>query len=99
MARSCYPSLVSSPSNPLSNKRIDVGPGAMHWGMEIAGYGGHKGYPRLVLGSAPMVLAWTTLGMDPMTALAAQWAGFSAVWYLDSKVTMAGWSKIGRAHV
>jgi len=64
----------------------------MHWGMEIAGYGGQKGYPRLVLGAAPMVLAWTTLGMDPMTALAAQWAGFSAVWYLDSKVTMAGWS-------
>lgn len=64
----------------------------MHWGMEVAGYGGHKGYPRLVLGSAPMLLAWMTLGMDPMAALATQWSGFTALWYLDSKATMAGWS-------
>lgn len=70
--------------------------GAMHWGMEIAGYGGHKGYQRLALGTAPMLLAWPTLGMQPMTALALQWVGFSGLWYLDSKATMSGWSKHSR---
>ena len=65
----------------------------MHWGMEIAGYGGHKGYQRLALGAAPMLLAWPTLGMQPMTALALQWVGFAGLWYLDSKATMSGWSE------
>jgi len=67
--------------------------GALHWGMEIAGYGGHKGYYRLALGTAPMVLAWPTLGMLPMTALTLQWVGFTGLWYADSKATVAGWSK------
>jgi hypothetical protein len=65
----------------------------MHWGMEIAGYGGHKGYQRLALGAAPILLAWPTLGMQPMTALVLQWVGFSGLWYLDSKATMSGWSE------
>ncbi|KAF8969609.1 hypothetical protein BDZ97DRAFT_1794244 [Flammula alnicola] len=66
--------------------------GALHWGMEFAGYGGHKGYTRLALGAAPMLLAWPTLGMQPMTALAVQWLGFTGLWYADSKVTMLGWT-------
>ncbi|KAF9532886.1 hypothetical protein CPB83DRAFT_846547 [Crepidotus variabilis] len=66
--------------------------GAMHWGMEAAGYGGHKGYARLALGAAPMLLAWPTLGMQPMEALLIQWVGFTGLWYADSKVTMAGWT-------
>lgn len=66
--------------------------GALHWGMEIAGYGGHKGYSRLALGTAPMLLAWSTLTMLPTLALATQWAGFTALWYADSKATMAGWT-------
>ncbi|KAF8163643.1 hypothetical protein B0H34DRAFT_696218 [Crassisporium funariophilum] len=66
--------------------------GALHWGMEFAGYGGHKGYSRLALGAAPMLLGWPTLGMQPMTALCVQWAGFTGLWYADSKVTVAGWT-------
>jgi hypothetical protein len=66
--------------------------GAMHWGMEISGYGGHKGYTRLALGAAPILLAWPTLAMQPMTALAVQWLGFTGLWYADSKATMAGWT-------
>ncbi len=61
--------------------------------MEIAGYGGQKGYARLALGTAPMLLAWSTLTMQPTLALVAQWAGFTGLWYADSKATMAGWSK------
>ena len=65
--------------------------GALHWGMEIAGYGGHKGYARLGLGAAPMLVSWSTLAMEPMTALIVQWAGFTGLWYADSKATIAGW--------
>jgi len=39
----------------------------------MAAYGGQKGYSRLALGTAPMILAWTTLGMQPTMALVTQW--------------------------
>ncbi|KAF9479292.1 hypothetical protein BDN70DRAFT_807335 [Pholiota conissans] len=66
--------------------------GALHWGMEFAAYGGHKGYARLALGMAPMLVAWPTLGMQPMMALVVQWVGFTGLWYADSHVTMLGWA-------
>lgn len=59
--------------------------------MEIAGFGGMKGYSRLALGTAPMLVAWPTLAMQPMMALMVQWVGFTGLWYADSKATMAGW--------
>jgi len=68
-------------------------PGALHWGMEMAAYGGQKGYSRLALGTAPMLLAWTTLGMQPTMALVTQWVGFTGLWLADSKATMGGWSE------
>ncbi|KAG5650495.1 hypothetical protein H0H81_012051 [Sphagnurus paluster] len=66
--------------------------GALHWGMEFAGYGGHKGYTRLCLGAAPVLLAWPTLAMQPMTALICQWVCFTGLWYADAKVTSFGWT-------
>jgi hypothetical protein len=66
--------------------------GALHWGMEIASYGGHKGYARLALGAAPMLIAWPTLGMQPMMALLLQWTGFTGLWLADAKATTAGWT-------
>lgn len=66
--------------------------GALHWGFEMAAYGGYKGYARLALGTAPMLVAWTSLGMQPMTALVVQWMAFTGLWYADSRVTMAGWT-------
>jgi len=65
---------------------------ALHWGMEIANYNGSKGYPRLFLGALPVVYAWSTLALDPMNALVAQWAGFTALWFCDMKATTAGWT-------
>jgi len=67
--------------------------GAMHWGMEIAAYDGQKGYRRLALGAAPMLIAWPTLVMGPITALIVQWLGFTGLWLADAKATMAGWSE------
>jgi len=66
--------------------------GALHWGMEFAGLGGHKGYARLTLGAAPVLYAWPTLALEPMTALIVQWVGFTSLWWLDSRVTALGWT-------
>jgi len=68
--------------------------GALHWGMEFSGYGGHKGYQRLMLGATPILVAWPTLAMGPTTALIVQWLGFTGLWYADVKATAHGWSKI-----
>ena len=65
--------------------------GALHWGMEFAGYGGEKGYARLALGAAPVLFAWPTLALQPMSALIWQWIGFTGLWYADSKATSSGW--------
>jgi len=66
--------------------------GAMHWGMEFAGYGGRKMYSRLALGAAPVLFAWPTLALQPMTALVLQWAGFTGLWWADAKATREGWA-------
>lgn len=66
--------------------------GAVHWGLEFAKFGGEQGYKRLALGVAPALYAWPTLALTPDVALAAQWAGFTALWYADSKATAAGWT-------
>jgi hypothetical protein len=67
--------------------------GALHWGMEFSGLGGHQGYRRLLLGTAPILLGWPTLAMGPTTALVVQWFGFTGLWYADVKATAHGWSK------
>ncbi|KAI9571361.1 hypothetical protein HD554DRAFT_2169185 [Boletus coccyginus] len=66
--------------------------GALHWGMEFAGFGGFKGYPRLLLGISPAVLAWSTITLQPTSALLFQWLGFTALWYADNQATSAGWT-------
>jgi len=66
--------------------------GALHWGFEFAGYGGQKGYSRLLLGLTPALIAWPTLALAPMSALAVQWAGFTALWLADMRATAAGWT-------
>ncbi|KAG7092961.1 hypothetical protein E1B28_009263 [Marasmius oreades] len=66
--------------------------GALHWGMEFSGFGGHQGYRRLMLGAAPIVFAWPTLALQPMTALLFQWVGFTGLWWADAKVTGMGWA-------
>lgn len=67
--------------------------GALHWGFEFAGYGGQQGYKRLTLGAAPVVFGWSTLALDPINALIAQWIGFTSMWYADLRATGAGWSE------
>jgi len=66
--------------------------GALHWGMEFSGFGGHKGYARLALGAAPILIGWPTLALQPTMALVVQWVGFTGLWYADLKATHAGWA-------
>ncbi|KAH7909853.1 hypothetical protein BJ138DRAFT_1154252 [Hygrophoropsis aurantiaca] len=66
--------------------------GALHWGMEFSKLGGTKGYPRLLLGVSPAVIAWSTIALQPTTALLYQWLGFTALWYADNRATSAGWT-------
>ncbi|KZS89959.1 hypothetical protein SISNIDRAFT_458280 [Sistotremastrum niveocremeum HHB9708] len=66
--------------------------GALHWGLEFAGYGGRQGYPRLLLGLTPVLIAWPTLALSPPAALLAQWVGFTGLWWADQKTTTAGWA-------
>jgi len=66
--------------------------GALHWGMEFSGFGGHQGYKRLALGAVPVLYAWPTLMLDPTGALIAQWVGFTGLWWADMKATNAGWT-------
>ena len=73
--------------------------GALHWGMEFAGYGGSQGWKRLALGTAPVLIAWPTLAMDPTTALIVQWAGFTGMWYADSKATNMGWGQFPHTYL
>ncbi|EMD38233.1 hypothetical protein CERSUDRAFT_113393 [Gelatoporia subvermispora B] len=66
--------------------------GALHWGFEFAGYGGQKGYSRLFLGAAPVIWGWSTLALQPTSALIVQWIGFTGLWYADLQATGAGWT-------
>ncbi|KAI0784416.1 hypothetical protein C8Q75DRAFT_724474 [Abortiporus biennis] len=66
--------------------------GALHWGFEFSGYGGHQYYSRLALGALPVIWGWSSLALMPMNALIMQWAGFTGLWYADLKATNAGWT-------
>ncbi|KAH9930258.1 uncharacterized protein B0H18DRAFT_994021 [Fomitopsis serialis] len=66
--------------------------GAIHWGLEFAGYGGQKSYRRLVLGACPVVFGWSTLALQPVEALIAQWVAFTWLWWADLRATNAGWA-------
>ncbi|WWC93427.1 hypothetical protein V866_000261 [Kwoniella sp. B9012] len=66
--------------------------GALHWGMEFAKLGGEQGYQRLIIGILPVLAAWPTLLASHGVALAAQWFGFTGMWFLDQRATIAGWT-------
>ena len=48
--------------------------------------------PRYLVGIVPVMLGWPTLLLPGQLALAAQWAAFTGVWFMDSRVTARGWT-------
>jgi hypothetical protein len=59
--------------------------GAIHWGLEWAGYGGYQGYKRYAIGIVAPMVAWSTLLMPVEGALISQFLGFVALYYVDTR--------------
>ncbi|KAF1834361.1 hypothetical protein BDW02DRAFT_550571 [Decorospora gaudefroyi] len=66
--------------------------GAIHWGLEWAGYGGYQGYKRYAIGVVAPAVAWSTLLMPIEGALIAQFLGFVGLYYVDTRATYRGWT-------
>ncbi|KAF2849873.1 hypothetical protein T440DRAFT_118926 [Plenodomus tracheiphilus IPT5] len=66
--------------------------GAIHWGLEWAGYGGRQGYKRYAIGVAAPAVAWSTLLMPIEGALIGQFIGFVALYYVDTRAAVRGWT-------
>ncbi|OAX85315.1 hypothetical protein ACJ72_00310 [Emergomyces africanus] len=66
--------------------------GAVHWGLEWAGYGGHIGYRRYAIGVVAPAVAWPTLFMPIEYALISQFCAFTFLYYNDARAAVKGWT-------
>jgi len=66
--------------------------GAIHWGLEWAGYGGTQGYKRYAIGIVAPMVAWSTLLMPVEGALIGQFLGFLGLYYVDTRAAYRGWT-------
>lgn len=66
--------------------------GAIHWGLEFAGYGGTHGYARYLTGVWATGLAWLTILLPVESALIAQFLLFNFLYYNDSRAAKKGWA-------
>jgi len=65
--------------------------GAIHWGLEYAGYGGHQSYRRYMYGVVAPAVAWPTIMMPVEYALITQFAAFTFLYFADARATVRGW--------
>ncbi|KAI8935315.1 hypothetical protein NX059_007901 [Plenodomus lindquistii] len=66
--------------------------GAIHWGLEWAGYGGYQGYKRYAIGVVAPAVASMTLLLPVEGALITQFIGFVALYYVDTRAAVRGWT-------
>ncbi|KAI9714322.1 MAG: hypothetical protein M1820_000283 [Bogoriella megaspora] len=66
--------------------------GAIHWGLEYAGFGGHHGYRRYAVGVIAPAVAWPTILLPAEYALIAQFLAFNFLYYNDSRARRRGWA-------
>jgi hypothetical protein len=66
--------------------------GAVHWGLEWAGYGGYQGYSRYAIGVLAPAVAWPTVLMPVEYALITQFCAFTLLYYVDTRATYRGWT-------
>lgn len=64
--------------------------GAIHWGLEFAGYGGRKSVRRYAIGLIAPALAWPTILFPLHEALLTQFIGFTGMYFFDTSATTAG---------
>jgi len=65
--------------------------GAIHWGLEYAGYGGHYSYRRFAIGVVAPAVAWPTMLMPVEYALITQFIAFNFLYFVDARATVRGW--------
>jgi hypothetical protein len=65
--------------------------GAIHWGLEYAGYGGYHSYRRYVYGVVAPAIAWPTIFMPVEYALITQFLAFNFMYFADARATAKGW--------
>ncbi|KAI9651588.1 MAG: hypothetical protein M1831_000599 [Alyxoria varia] len=66
--------------------------GAIHWGLEWAGYGGQIGYRRYAIGVGATAVAWPTMLMPVEYALISQFLAFNMFYTVDAKACTNGWT-------
>ncbi|RMZ86780.1 hypothetical protein DV736_g5996, partial [Chaetothyriales sp. CBS 134916] len=66
--------------------------GAIHWGLEWAGYGGNQGYSRYAIGIIATAVAWPTLLLPAEVGLIAQFLAFTFLYYADARASTRGWA-------
>ncbi|KAF7717958.1 Uncharacterized protein PECH_004659 [Penicillium ucsense] len=64
--------------------------GAVHWGLEWAGYGGKFGYRRYAAGVIAPAVAWPTLLLPVEYALISQFLAFTFLYYNDARAAATG---------
>ncbi|KAL5336776.1 hypothetical protein BJX70DRAFT_371504 [Aspergillus crustosus] len=64
--------------------------GAVHWGLEWAGYGGKFGYRRYAAGIVAPAVAWPTLLFSVEYALITQFLAFTFLYYNDARAAVKG---------
>ncbi|RJE22521.1 hypothetical protein PHISCL_05128 [Aspergillus sclerotialis] len=64
--------------------------GAIHWGLEWAGYGGKYGYRRYAAGVLAPAVAWPTLLLPVEYALISQFCAFTILYYNDARAAASG---------
>ncbi|PWY93383.1 hypothetical protein BO94DRAFT_510844 [Aspergillus sclerotioniger CBS 115572] len=64
--------------------------GAVHWGLEWAGYGGKYGYKRYAAGIVAPAVAWPTLLLPVEYALISQFLAFTFLYYNDARAAALG---------
>ncbi|KAL2866550.1 DUF3429 domain-containing protein [Aspergillus lucknowensis] len=64
--------------------------GAVHWGLEWAGYGGRFGYRRYAAGIVAPAVAWPTLLFPVEHALITQFLAFTFLYYNDARAAVQG---------
>ncbi|CAL3963393.1 hypothetical protein PZA11_001025 [Diplocarpon coronariae] len=65
--------------------------GAIHWGMEYAGFGGYHSYRRYMYGVIAPAVAWPTMFMPVEYALITQFFAFNFLYFADARATSRGW--------
>lgn len=66
--------------------------GAIHWGLEWAGYGGKHGFRRYAAGTIAPAVAWPTLLLPVEHALITQFLAFTFLYYNDARAAARGFA-------